>query len=1239
MADFTHLHVHSAYSFLDGAIHMKDLCPRIDALGMKACAVTDHGNMFGAIDFYRRAKGAGLKPILGCEVWVAEGSRFDRPKKPKNHHLVLLAENEQGYRNLMYLVSMGWREGFYYKPRIDKALLKAHTEGLIALSACLGGEIANKLVHDDPDGALEALQEHRSMFARDRFFLELQHNGRPEQDKVNDALKQLAADQGLPLVATNNCHYMMRDDAAAHDVLTAIQFGKSRNDPTRMRRNTDALYLRSPEEMTALFRDCPEAIANTQRITEMINLELNLGQPELPNFQPPDGKDLVSYLHDRVYTGLEERFGEMSYTIDRDQYQARLKQELDIIVGMKFPGYFLIVSDFINWAKEHDIPVGPGRGSGAGSLVAYCLRITDLDPLPYNLLFERFLNPERVSMPDFDVDFCQERRGEVIEYVTQKYGEKRVGQIATYAQMKAKSVIKDVARCLELPFSEVNALTKLLPAMYKDEKGSAKPITIDKALEIEPQLRQLADANETYAEVIEIAKKLENLYRQAGMHAAGIVIGNDDLWNIVPVFRGNDNELVTQFSMNDVEDAGLVKFDFLGLKTLDVIYHAERHVNERLERELVAGDVEALAKHRHLRQRCDKATIQQAVADGTAYVDRQHVRPEGLDLTLRCSLLPLVDDEVYKLIGRGETLGVFQLESSGFQELLKRLKPDCFEDVVAAVALYRPGPLQTGMVDDFIDCKHGRKQIEYPHPTLEHVLKPTYGGFVYQEQVMQAAQVMAGYSLGGADLLRRAMGKKKMEVMAKERVKFVAGCQEKSIPDGEATRVFDLMEKFAGYGFNKSHSAAYALVTFQTAYLKCYYPVEFMAALLSTEVGSTDNIVKYIAEARGMGIEVLPPSVNEADKSFTVPSGKIRFGLSAIKGLGDAALQAVLDARESDGAFQSLYDFCERVPLRQLNKKTLETLVRSGAFDCFDRNRAQLMDALERAIDAARSVQKSAEAGQGTLFGGALAEAVKPKEIYNDDMPEWRELEKLKLEKDAIGFYLSGHPIHRYRQDLARMANGTVGSLERRDNGSEVVLGVVVTAIRERPLRDGSGRLAFVTFEDMTGQVEAMASADVWQKSEHVFKSDRPILTKLRVGKNTDDEGNVLLRLRIQGARAIDEVRQERARSIVLRVKEDHVTEGRLHALKEVFEQHQGPCGVRFVVELADTEVEMTLPTTMQLAATDEMMDRVEQLFGLGTVEFQEGRGAANRRSSQQRPAQQRSAPQRSSPQRSSQRP
>lgn len=1206
MADFTHLHVHSSYSFLDGAIHMKDLCPRIGELGMTSVAVTDHGNMFGAIDFYRRARGAGLKPILGSELWLAENGHRERTKG-KNYHLVLLAKNAIGYKNLMYLVSMGWQQGFYYRPRIDKELLKGRTEGLIAMSGCLGGEVPNHIINDRPDDALSALREYKSLFEKDHFFLELQDDGREERLRANECLKQLAKDEDLPLIATNNCHYKLQEDAAAHDVLTAIQFSKSRSDPSRFRRNSDALYIRSPDEMKALFSDVPEAIANTMRVAEMVDLELNLGKPELPNFSPPDGSDIVSHLRDLAFKGLNERFTEMTYKVDRDEYVARLERELGIIIGMEFPGYFLIVADFIMWAKQNDIPVGPGRGSGAGSLVAYCLRITDLDPLPYNLLFERFLNPERVSMPDFDIDFCQERRGEVIDYVTHKYGEKRVGQIATYAQMKAKSVIKDVARCLELPFAEVNALTKLLPATYKDEKGGTKQITIAKAVELEPKLRELTEQNSTYAEVIEIAQKLENLYRQAGMHAAGIVIGNDDLWNIVPVFKGNDDELVTQFSMVDVEDAGLVKFDFLGLKTLDVIYHAERHTNVRLARELANKDLKALWYHPHIQARAgSKEALKAAVEAGEAYVDRLEVHENGLDLTLRCNLLPLDDPKVYKLVGRGETLGVFQLESTGFQELLKKLKPDCFEDIVAAVALYRPGPLQTGMVDDFIDCKHGRKQISYPHPSLEATLKPTYGGFVYQEQVMQAAQVMAGYSLGGADLLRRAMGKKKVEVMAKERVKFVEGCKENEIPKAEATSVFDLMEKFAGYGFNKSHSAAYALVTYHTAYLKAYYPVEFMAALLSTEVNNTDNIVKYIAEARAMGIEVLPPTVNQSEKSFTVPDGKIRFGLSAIKGLGGAALDAILNSRDERDDFHSLYDFCERVPLKQLNKKTLETLVRSGAFDCFGRPRAQLLDALERAIDAAKSVQKAAAQGQVSLFGTPeLAREVKALERYDEELFEWPELKRLKLEKEAIGFYITGHPLDRYEEDLKRLASGTIAQLEKKGHRSEVTVGCVVSILRERPLRDGSGRMAFVTVEDLTGQVEMMVSARAFAKYEDVLKSDAPLVVKMAVSVDRDDEGNQRLRVRCQEVHSISEARKARTRGVLLNVKSDLVDERRLTALKGVLKEFPGRCAVRVVVHIDKTaDVDIDLPASVRLDPCDDVVDRVEQLFGDGAVKF-----------------------------------
>lgn len=1206
VADFTHLHLHTQYSFLDGAIHMKDLVPRIAELGMDACAVTEHGNLFGAIDFYRRAKGAGIKPILGCEAWVAEKGRTDRTKG-RNTHLVLIAKDREGYQNLMHLVSMGYQEGFYYKPRIDKEILKERSKGIIALSGCLGGEIAGSALRGDLDRAREATLEYKSIFEPEMFFLELQETGLHDQKMANDHLKQLAKDTSVPLIATNNCHYKMRDDAAAHDVLMAIQYGKQRNDPTRFKRKTDALYIRSPEEMRSLFRDVPEAVDNTRRITELVDLELKLGQPMLPTFIPEDGSDLESHLVDRTYQGLEQRFKELTYKVDRDLYKERLKMELDIIIGMKFPGYFLIVADFINWAKQHDIPVGPGRGSGAGSLVAYALRITDLDPLPYNLLFERFLNPERVSMPDFDVDFCQERRGEVIDYVTEKYGATKVGQIATYAQMKAKSVIKDVARCLEVPFAEVNALTKLLPNTYKDKKGNTRPITLEKAIELEPKLRQLTEESAVYKEVVEIARKLEGLYRQAGMHAAGIVIADSDLWEVVPIFRGNDNELITQFSMTDVEDAGLVKFDFLGLKTLDVIYHAERHANARLQRELDDKDIAALWKHPHVRAAAgDKAQLEKAVASGEAYVDRLEQRATGVDLTLRCNLLPLEDPAVFKLIGRGETLGVFQLESTGFQELLKRLKADCFEDIVAAVALYRPGPLQTGMVDDFVECKNGRRKVKYPHPLLEDILKPTYGGFVYQEQVMQAAQVMAGYSLGGADLLRRAMGKKKVEVMAKERVKFTDGCMERGIPEDDARGVFDLMEKFAGYGFNKSHSAAYALITYHTAYLKAYYPVEFMAALLSTEVNNTENIVKYIADAKSMGIEVMPPTVNDSERSFSVPGARIRFGLSAIKGLGGAALSSILDVRDKSGPFSSLYDFCERVPLKQLNKKTLETLVRSGAFDCFGRPRAQLFAALDGAIEAAKSTQKAAAAGQASLFGSPeLAQAIKPREVYDESIREWPELERLKFEKQAISFYITGHPLDRYQDDMRRFTNATIGALEKKGNRAEVVLGCVVTALRERPLRDGSGRMAFITVEDLTGAVEMAVSAKVFGEFEEILKSEAPLLVRAFVSMGSDDDGNQRLRVRCMDARRVAEARQERTRSIVVTVADQRFDERAMGEFKAILDAHKGSCSVRLIVHLAKTaEVEMKLPPTYMLAPTDEVVDRVEQIFGVGAVRF-----------------------------------
>ena len=1210
MADFTHLHLHTQYSFLDGAIHMKDLVPRISELGMDACAITEHGNLYGAIDFYRRARSADMKPILGCEVNVSPHGMADRAHRG-NQHLILLAKDATGWRNLMYLVSLGHVEGFYYKPRIDKALLKERSEGLIALSGCLGGEIPRAAKDGDIDTARLATQEMKSIFAPDHFFLELQDNGIPEQTVANDCLKQLAKDEAVPLVATNNCHYVFEQDAPAHDILMCIKDGKTRDDPSRWRRQTKSLFIRSPEEMLEVFSDVPEAVSNTMRIRDMIDLELKLGQPMLPTFVPEDGSNLENHLRARALAGLEARFTELSYPVDRDEYKARLERELGIIIGMKFPGYFLIVADFIIWAKKHQISVGPGRGSGAGSLVAYALRITDLDPLPYNLLFERFLNPERVSMPDFDVDFCQERRGEVIEYVCHKYGEKNVGQIATFAQMKAKSVIKDVARALEVEFTRVNGITKLLPDTFKDDKGSVKSMNLDMALQLEPRLGEMADEFRAEGkDIIGIARKLEGLYRQSGMHAAGIVIADSPLWDWVPVCKGKDGELVAQFSMTDVEAAGLVKFDFLGLKTLDVIDHAEHHVNRRIQKEIAGKDLDALWRHPHVRAVAgSEQTLKSAVGDGTAFALRSSLDevPEGagqLDLTLRTARLPLDDHKVFQLVSSGATVGVFQLESTGFQKLLKQLRPDCFEDIVAAVALYRPGPLQTGMVSDFIDCKHGRKSVTYPHPLLEEVLKPTYGGFVYQEQVMQAAQVMAGYSLGGADLLRRAMGKKKMEVMAAERVKFVAGCEEKSISNEHATAVFDLMEKFAGYGFNKSHSAAYALVTYGTAYLKAYYPVEFMAALLSTELNSTDNIVKYIAEAKSMGVEVLPPTVNESEISFSVPGEAIRFGLGAIKGLGEAALDAILAAREAEGAFKSLYDFCERVSLKHLNKKALETLVRSGAFDEFGRPRAQLFAAIENAIEAAKSTQRDKASGQASLFGAVgLASAVGPREVYDPSIGEWPERERLALEKQSIGFYVTGHPLDRYAADLERMTNTTISNLDGLKPNSKVVIGASVSVIRERPLRDGSGRMAFVGIEDRTGAIEMMVGTKEFALFEATLKSDEPLLVTAAVGYDRNTE-TPTVRLRLRDIATLASVRAAGTKAIEIALDEDQVNPDLIDQIKKVLLAYHGECRVGLLVRLAGTEVELELPQDASMAPSETMVDELEALLGVGAVRF-----------------------------------
>ncbi len=1534
MSDFVHLHLHTLYSLLDGAIRMKDLIKTVGEKKMSTVAVTDHGNMFGAVDFYKKAKAAGIKPILGCEAYVAgPRGRQDRTERV-SHHLVLLAENDEGWKNLRYLVSMGYTQGHYYHPRLDKELLRKHSKGIFALTACLGGEIPGLARRGDMDGARKAAQEYKEIFEPGHFFLEIQCNGLPEQEKANAELKQLSRDLDIPLAATADAHYVKREDAKAHELLMCIAQGKLYDDPKRMRHDTEELYIKSPDEMMAHFSDVPEAVYNTARIGEMCNVELELGKIFLPKFQVPDNHDDNSWLAHLARTGLDQRFKEIEkkYPVDRDAYRQRLEMEIAVIQKMGFSGYFLIVQDFINWAKMHGIPVGPGRGSGAGSIVAYTLRITDLDPIPYALLFERFLNPERVSMPDFDVDFCQNRRGEVIDYVTQKYGENNVGQIITFGQLSAKSALKDVGRVLGLSFGECNELTKNIPNLI-----DGKPPTIEKAIELDPKLQEKIDADERVAEVFRIAKALQGLNRQAGMHAAGVVIGDKPLWEYVPLYQPSGEKfLVTQFAKDEVEEAGLVKFDFLGLKTLTVIRDAIDMINAN--------------------------------------------NPEKPKLVEE--EIPLDDPATYQMIAKGDTQGVFQLESSGFTELLKKLKPDRFEDIVAAVALYRPGPLQSGMVDDFIERKHGRQAVTYPHPDLEPILKPTYGVIVYQEQVMQISQVLGGYSLGRADLLRRAMGKKKAEVMAKERVGFMEGAKTTGVDPKLAGEIFDLMEKFAAYGFNKcvvgstevvdarsgarvqvkelferhgteksfdfqtlslheesgrivpravtdvmengvkpvfalttalgkqvvatgnhpfltkkgwkwleelavgeeiatprvlplargaswprhqlvalaalltgsashegctarlklgspelaadfaqvvrqfpltegtvqgaevkvappqpfagagggamawqqqesccfanwaeahglfdpaqrlprevftlrdtdlelllgriwsaagtlsstpslkvsteasardvqhlllrlgivaqirannsgwsvrvgsglalerfhhriaphlvgrdgerkalleailsrsrsgeeqsdvvwdevvsieprgeemtydltvdethnfvadgivvhnSHSAAYALVTMQTAWLKCHYPAEFMAALLTSDADKTEKLVAHIADARDRGLEVLPPDVNESGKSFHGVPGKIRFGLGGVKGVGANAIEAILEARNrEEESFTGLYEFCERVDLRRVNRKVIECLVRCGAFDFAGIPRWKLFAAIEKALERGQSAQRDRAIGQSSLFGllgGPEASAAKEKGPGKDgeypDVDPWTDKEKLTGERETIGFYITGHPLDPYADEIKRYTSHTTAQvIAGGKNGEQVRIVGVTSALRARPTKTGK-LMGFATIEDLTGTIECICFAggrrgrpgdgrpertggfEQWQS---LLETDAPLLITGTVQMNTRDEENPTAEIIVDDIVPLAEMRARRATRLSITVPAAQITPDKLNRVKNLLGLHPGSLGVEMRVLVPGNSVTRIALRDCKVTPTDELRERLNLLFGGSVV-------------------------------------
>ncbi|MFL5453208.1 MAG: DNA polymerase III subunit alpha [Myxococcales bacterium] len=1164
-ADFTHLHLHTLYSLLDGAIRLPDLMRACKDSGMKSVAVTDHGNMFGVVSFYREAKKAGVKPIIGFEAYVAgERGMGDKTQRVGNH-LVLLAQNEAGYRNLRYLSTKAFMDGFYYDPRVDKPLLRAHSEGIIALTACMAGAVPKAIRRGDMDEARREARDLKEIFG-DRLYLEIQSNALKEQLPVNHGICELSREMGIPLVATADSHYVAKSDARAHEVLMAIASGRTFDDPKRLRHETEELYIKTPDEMdgareatTGVGAEWREAVHNSWLIAEQCNVELDLKSTHLPRFSVPEGETLDSYLQRRAREGLDTRFGEIARTgraIDADVYRERLERELQVIIKMKFAGYFLIVQDFINWAKSRGIPVGPGRGSGAGSLVAYALRITDLDPLPYNLLFERFLNPERISMPDFDVDFCQDRRGEVIDYVTGKYGRENVAQIITYGALSAKSAIKDVARVMGVPFAEVNELTRNIPNLI-----DGHPATIEKALEVEPKLRDIQEQKPIFKSIVEYARALEGLTRSTGMHAAGVVIGEKPLWEYVPLCRGQNGELVTQFAKDEVELAGLVKFDFLGLTTLTVISEAVKLVN------------------------------------------RGRGESERVDI----ALLPLDDRKTYQLISSGDTAGIFQMESSGFTEMVKKLKPSVFEDIVAAGALYRPGPLESGMVDVFINRKHGREKVTYPHPKLETILKDTYGVIVYQEQVMQIAQVLGGYSLGRADLLRRAMGKKKADVMAKERDGFVAGCAASGVDSKTANDIFDLMEKFAEYGFNKSHSAAYGLITYQTAWLKAHHPVEFMAALLTSEKDNTDKVVAHIAEARADGITVLPPDVNESDLAFGVGSdtaGKklIRFGLGAIKGVGENSIEGILAARKKP--FAGLFDFCSRIDTRKINRKTVEALIAAGAFDFTQKPRKALWDAIEPALAQGAAAQRDRESGQFGLFASARRGEPDAPEERVPGKEEWPERERLAKEKEALGFYITGHPLARYADDVRRYATHTCASLASAKGFEKVAVAGVVAGYRERLTKTGK-RIGFAALEDLTGTRDLVLYEDILQRFEALLKGDDPLLVRgmVRLAEKFGADASAepaepAPEIKVDEVSRLADVRAAKATRVEMKLAADAATPERLSELKALLVKHPGPCAASVIlVQPGTAETRIALKGT-KISADDDLFAAIDRLFG-----------------------------------------
>ncbi|MGI8771682.1 MAG: DNA polymerase III subunit alpha [Acidobacteriaceae bacterium] len=1175
MAEFTHLHLHTDYSLLDGACDVEKLVTRVDSIGQQAVAITDHGNIYGAVHFFNAARAQGIKPILGCELYVCkkDDHRAD-PQGDDYNHLLVLAENEEGYRNLVRITSEASLHGFYRKPRISKKYLAEHAAGLIGFSGCLAGELCENLMAGKYDAARTSAAQYQDIFGKGNFFLEIQDQGLELEKKIHADLFRLEKELGIPLVATNDSHYLCEDDHHAHGVLLCVQTAGSIHDPKRFKFDSDQFYVKSADEMERLFSHAPEVVSRTMQFAERCSLKLNKVDNPFPEFAVPAGHTIDSYFEQVCREGFEKRLQTSIHHLEERglrrktiaEYRERLERELDCIKQMKFPGYFLIVWDFIRYAREHDIPVGPGRGSAAGSLVAYVMEITDIDPLQNELLFERFLNPERVSMPDIDIDFCMNRRGEVIDYVTRKYGREQVAQIITFNTMAAKAAIKDVGRALDMPYGDVDRIAKLVPATIG--------ITLEKALRDSHQLQQAYESDPQVRELVDTARKLEGLVRGAGVHAAGVVIAPTALTELVPLVRSKNEEIVTAYDMKAVEKMGLLKMDFLGLTTLTVI-----------------DDCLKLIK-----------------------------RNQGI--TLDMATVPLDDQRTYEeIFHKALTSGVFQFESGGMRDVLRRYKPQCVEDLTALNALYRPGPIQGGMIDDFIERKWGRREVSYDMPELEKILKETLGVIVYQEQVMQIANALAGYSLGEADLLRRAMGKKDSAEMAKQRERFVAGANQRKHPKDKSARIFDLMEQFAGYGFNKSHSAAYALLAYHTAYLKTHYPIEFMAALLSSEISKPENVVKYISECREMAIAVEPPNVQVSDADFTPDARVIRFGLTAIKNVGRNAIDSILAARkklqeEEQRGFASLWEFCEVVDLRLLNKRVIESLIKAGALDSFGK-RGALMAAVDKAMERAQKAQRDTAAGQHGLFG-ALAGIFDDAPVAGThavdplpNVPDWDENQRLQAEKEVLGFFVSGHPMDKYADKLKNLrAVDTATALEmkpappptrrgQQNTESDIAIAGVIVGLKVAKSKRSGELYAQASLEDTVGKIDLICFPKDYAKLAELLKIDVPVLVKGQLRAEEDAAPKLCL----SSIQALEDVKVRLPQSVRIKVTLDRATDQTLISLHEMIQGAPGPGRLMINLEQRGEFVAMLEPEGITVGADRGFIERAEQLLGRGAVQ------------------------------------